>query len=297
MLDWDQLRYFLAIARGGTLSAAARTLKVAQPTVGRRIDAFERQLGAKLFQRLPAGYRLTAAGTHLLAHAERMEREAFAAEAAVAGRDAGLSGLVRITASEWMVASVIGPMLAPLVAGQRALSLELVSDPRHLSLVRREADIALRPIEFEHGTVVQRKVGRIGFGLYASDAYLTAHGAPDFARQAAGQVLIAMTEDVGDAGRDWLAATCANARIAVRTNGREAMRTMVEAGIGLALLPCIVGDALPGVRAVAAPAPPERPLWMGIHKDARALPRVREVSAFLARGLRRLEASLGPRAP
>ncbi|HEX9641676.1 MAG TPA: LysR family transcriptional regulator [Candidatus Krumholzibacteria bacterium] len=103
MLDWDDLRYFLAVARSGTLSAAARVLRVTQPTVGRRMAAFEKRLGAKLFVQTPAGHVLSQTGTRLLEHAERMESDALAAERVASGRDSGLSGLVRITASEWLV--------------------------------------------------------------------------------------------------------------------------------------------------------------------------------------------------
>src|SRR5262245_3566302 len=101
MIAWDDLRFVLAVARGGTLSAAARALAVAQPTVGRRLAAFERAVGARLFERGVAGLGLTAAGHAVIAHLERMEQEALGVERLVRGRDAGVRGSVRITASEW----------------------------------------------------------------------------------------------------------------------------------------------------------------------------------------------------
>ena len=149
MLDWDDLRYFLAVAREGSLSAAAQVLGVTQPTVGRRIAAFQRKLGAELFVPTPTGQALSASGRKLLPHAERMELEGLAAESAASGRDIGLRGHVCITASEWLIGSVLGPALRPFLVRHSELELELVADVRHLSLVRREADIAIRPSRFE----------------------------------------------------------------------------------------------------------------------------------------------------
>lgn len=295
VLAWDDLRYFLAIARHGTLSAAARALRVAQPTVGRRLAAFEAQLGARLFARERDGFTLTAAGHAMLGHVEQMERDALAAERVTAGRDAGLRGTVRITASEWLVVSVLGPMLPVFVDRYPGLTIDLIADPRHLDLSRREADLALRPREFDQAAVYQRTVARLGFGLYASDAYLARHGAPDFAARCAGHVVIAMSDDIGDVARAWLAAIAGEARFAVRTNGREAMATMALAGVGLACLPRVVGDALPGLRALATPtAAPERRLWLGAHRDARSIPRVRAATAFLVEELRRRQPALRP---
>src|SRR4051812_14487490 len=138
MLDWDDLRYFLAVAREGSLSAAADTLRVTQPTVGRRITALQRRLGAKLFTPTRTGQALSPSGRRLLPHAERMEHEGLAAERATSGSDAGLRGRVRVTASEWLVGAVLGPMLRPFVSRYPELELELVADVRHLSLTRRD---------------------------------------------------------------------------------------------------------------------------------------------------------------
>lgn len=295
MLDWDDLRVVLAVARGGTLSAAARALAVTQPTVGRRIDAFERAVGARLFQRRPSGYALTAAGRAVAGHAERIEREALAAERSIAGRDAGLQGAVRITASEWLVVRVLGPALAGLLDRHTGLAIDLIADPRHLNLARREADIALRPRSFDQRAVHQRRLVRVELGLYASPAYLSAHGAPSFARGCAGHAIVVMHDEIGDIARAWLSSIAPGARIAVRTNGREPMLTMAAAGIGLACLPRIMGDAHAGLRRIAVPRPPpERALWLGVHRDARTIPRVRAVIAFLTDEVRRLQAVFAP---
>ena len=281
-LDWDDLRYALAVARTGSLSAAARTLAVTQPTVGRRIDAFEQRLGARLFHRRPSGYTPTVAGQQLVAHAERVQREIEAAERGLGGRDAGLDGVVRVTASEWLAVRVVGPALAELALRHPGLRVELLTDPRHLDLARREAELALRPRRFEQPAIHQRRVGALAFGLYASEAYLARHGAPAFPG-ADGHALIAMTDDVGDVARPWIDAVATGARIVSCTNGREPMAAMAAAGLGLACLPRLVGDATAGLRLVATtPALPSPTLWLGVHRDARTIPRVRATAAFLA---------------
>ena len=296
MLDWDDLRYFLAVAREGSLSAAARALAVAQPTVGRRISAFEHSLGARLFVATPAGQKLSATGRRLLPHAEQMERDALAAERILSGRDTGVSGPVCITASEWLIQSVLGPLLAPLAARHPELQLELLAEAKHLSLVRREADIALRPSRFEQQEVVQREVAIIAFALYASDAYLAKHGTPDFERQCEGHLLIGMSEALGKVPDvEWLPRVAARARVVVRTNGREPMAKMAAASIGITCLPRFLGDATPGLRRLPAPGPaPERQLWLGVHRDARAVPRVKASAAFLTESLARLRPALHP---
>jgi DNA-binding transcriptional LysR family regulator len=137
MLDWDDLRFFLALARNGTLTAAARSLEVTQPTVGRRIAAFERRLGAKLFTPTPSGHVLSSTGRTLFEHATRMESEALSAERLARGRDTGLRGRVTITGSEWIVERLLDPMVGPLAARHPGLEIELLADPRPLNLVRR----------------------------------------------------------------------------------------------------------------------------------------------------------------
>jgi DNA-binding transcriptional LysR family regulator len=296
MLDWDDLRYFLAVARAGSLSAAARALGVAQPTVGRRIGAFERQVGARLFEATPGGQKLSATGRRILAHAEQMERDALAAERITSGRDAGLSGPLCITASEWMIQSILAPLLAPFVARHGELQLELLAEARHLSLVRREADIAIRPSRFEQQEVVQREVAVVSFGLYASDGYLAEHGAPDFERQCEGHALIGMSEALGKVPDvEWLPRVAARARVVMRTNGREPMARMAAAGMGITCLPRFIGDATPGLRLLPAPAPaPARQLWLGVHRDARSVPRVKVSAAFLSDSFARLRPALCP---
>lgn len=169
-VSWDDYRFFLAVARRGTLTAAARDLAVTQPTVGRRIAALEHRLAAKLYVRRSDGFVLSEAGRQLLEHAERIERDVLGAEARVSGRDAGLRGVVRITASEWLCTSVLPSLLDDLLARHPQLEIELLADQRHLNLARREADLALRPRRFDHEAIFQRAIANLAFGLYAARA-------------------------------------------------------------------------------------------------------------------------------
>ena len=296
MIDWSDLQFCLAVARHGTLSAAARALRVTQPTVGRRIAAFEHKLGAKLFVRTPRAWKLSEVGSAVLAHAEHMQAHALSAEMLAAGRDAGVVGRIRVTASEWMICSVLAPALAPYLARHPGLCLELIADTRHLSLVKREADIALRPSEFAHKEIVQRKVSQLSFGLYASDSYLSRHGQPDFAHGAAGHVFITATDDMNNlADYEWLPPMAVKAHVAVRTNGREPMARLAAAGIGIACLPRYLGDSAPNLRRLQTPTPsPVRQLWLGVHRSARTTPRIRVALQFISETLGRLRHVLHP---
>jgi DNA-binding transcriptional LysR family regulator len=282
------------VAREGSLSKAARVLRVAQPTAGRRLRALEKRLGARLFLATSTGQELSPTGRRILAHAERVELDVLGVERLASGRDAGPHGHVTLTASEWMLEWVIAPLLSPLCSRYPGLELELLADVRHLSLVRREADLALRPSHFQHAEVVEREVAAVRFALYASPAYLAEHGLPDFAGQGEGHRLIAMSQSldkIPDVG--WLPAFTSNARVIARANGRAPMLRMAEAGMGLACLPRFLGDASPALRRVPAPLPePERKLFLGVHRDARAIPRVRAVRSFLVDALTRLRPAL-----
>jgi len=293
-MNWDDLRFFLVVARHGTLSAAARELEVTQPTVGRRIAALERSMGNRLFARSTSGLLLTASGTRALAFAERMEQDALGAQRQLGGRDEGVAGSVRITASEWLVSSVLASLLRPLLSKHPKLNLELVADARHLNLVRREADLALRPRKFEQAGVFQSSVGRLGFALYAERSYLNALGVPRHG-DGSGHVLIGMNDDTGDVARPWLESALPYAVRSVKTNGRDAMLALARSGVGLACLARIVGDAAPDLQRIdLSPPIPSPTLWLGVHRDARETPRVRAVVAHLREQLRSLALRLNP---
>jgi DNA-binding transcriptional LysR family regulator len=293
-VNWDDLRFFLVLARRGTLSAAARELGVTQPTVGRRIAALERRLGAKLFDRRSDGFFLSRWGADVLERAERVEADVIAAERHVSGRDEGVRGTVRVTAAEWLVTGVLPPLLAPLLAKHPELVVQLVADQRHLNLARREADVALRPRRFDQDGIVQRATAKLGFGLYAGHAYFAARGVPTWGG-GRGHALVAMIDDAGDVARGWLRSALPEATIVVRTNGRDAMLGLATAGVGLACLARVVGDGVAALQRIdLSPALPSPTLWLGVHRDASSTPRVRALTAHLSDSLRALAPRLCP---
>ena len=178
MIDWNDLRYFLAIARGGTLSRASRLLGINATTVGRRLAALEEQVQARLFDRTPDGYVLTPSGRDLLPRAERMESEAIALDRDVIGADQRASGSVRLTATEMLATRFIMPHLPRFHALHPEITLELECTTRFVSLARREADIALRLSRPREDNVVGRRLASVPLSLYAAPRYLDERGTP-----------------------------------------------------------------------------------------------------------------------
>ena len=175
MADWDAVRFFLELARAKTLARAARRLRVDYTTVGRRVSAFERELGAKLFERTPDGFVLTDAGESIRAAAEQMEQSAVAVEQRALGADRRFSGTVRVAAAESAGHSVVLPAMRALHLRHPEIRLHLQTGLARLDIARREADLALRFNPPESGDLRIRRLTSIGFALYASEDYLARH--------------------------------------------------------------------------------------------------------------------------
>ena len=183
MLDWNDLRYFLAIARGGTLARASRDLGINATTVGRRLVALEEEVQARLFDRTPDGYVLTPSGRDLLPRAERMEGEAIALDRDVIGADQRPSGAVRLTATEMLATRFIMPHMPRFHATHPEITLELECTTRVVSLARREADIALRLARPREDNVVGRRLASVPLSLYAAPSYVAERGLPEGSRR------------------------------------------------------------------------------------------------------------------
>jgi len=296
MLDWDELRSFLAVARSGSLSAAARVLQVTQPTMGRRLEALHQHSGVRLLQKTPSGYVLTPAGERVLSNVERMEAEAFAIERSITGEDARIAGEVRITTVETFGARMLTPLLQPLLAMHPDLRIELITATRSLSLSRREADIALRLAPFEQHEAVVRRIGDMAFAAYAGLSYLETHGLPDFQHGAKGHALVTLQEDLALLPEArWLAQLAPQARVQLKTNSRDAQLQAAVSGYGMAALPCYLAHDEPGLRELTAPDERlVRGIWLGVHKDTRHVPRIRLVTDTIVEGLRGQAARLAP---
>lgn len=274
-MDWDDLRIFLAIARDGTLGAAARRVGQTQPTMGRRLRALEEAVGQALFQRTSEGFVLTDEGALMLAHAERMEEEALALERRLSGAGGGLAGELRLSSPDWHGLHLLVPLIADFRAVHPGVTVELLTDARLYSLARREADLIFRIVRFDEPEILQRRLTRIDYALY---------GARGAARPVAGEGanVALVTMDLAFGGLPdvaWLKRLLPNARVAFRSNSRDIQAAMCARGVGLAVLPRPVGDALPDLEPIdLGEAPPGRDLWIGYHRDLRRLPRLR---AFL----------------
>lgn len=301
MLDWDDLRFFLAIARLRSLSAAARELRVTQSTVGRRLASLESGLGARLLHRTPEGYVPTLAGEAIMGQAERVEAEMRAVERTVGGRDAQLEGVVRVTAIETLASHVLVPCFAALRAGSPEVALELVAEVRHLSLSMREADIAVRLAPFEGHDLVARRIGTLSYALYASPAYLERHGEPDFGAGCAGHRLVAGLDgaEVPQVA-GWLSELAPRATVALRTDSPEAQLRAALSGVGIACLARLRGDGCAApLRRIDPPGVPVTTvgIWLGVHKDNRRTPRIRLVLDAVVAAFRDHAARLDPPSP
>ncbi len=284
-VDWDDLRYFLALARQGSLSGAARVLQTTQPTMGRRLAALELKLDARLFERLPSGLMLTEAGKSILDYAAAMEEAALAAIRLASGRMSGIRGHVRITATEWFGTRLLSPLLGAFCAKHPHISVELITDSRLLNLTRREADLAFRLRQFDQDGLIQRKVVDVPFGLYATSAYVERCGLPDFGRRGAGTALVLPNEALADIA--WVQEVLGAAQIAYRSNSREGQAAAAAAGAGVVLLPTYLSVSWPELVELEVPVPvPARSVWLGLHADSRAVPRIRALADFIIEGLR-----------
>ena len=295
MLPWDDLQSFLAIARHGSLSGAARALGVMQTTMGRRLAGMEARAGARLLAKTPDGYKLTQAGEAILGHVERIEAEALAVERRITGRDIRLEGTVRLTTIEILAVEVLTSAFARLQCDHPGIVLEVATDARSLSLTRREADIALRLARLTQNDLAVRKVGALSFGIYASAAYLERHGPPDFTAGAPGHVTILnLTEAMGLEEMTWFTAMTHQARPAVRHNSRYGQRAAAEAGMGLAILSRFMGDGTGLVRLPTRGPPPVREIVLAVHNDIRHTPRIRAVTDIIAASMRAEADRLSP---
>jgi DNA-binding transcriptional LysR family regulator len=286
VFDWSDLRHFLAVHRSGSLAKAGKALRVDQTTVGRRIAQLEKGLGAKLFDRVPEGLRLTESGRDVLCIAERLEGEALALERLVRGRDVNPEGLVRITTSEAFGSRYLAARLGPLRAKYPGVRIEIITDVRNFNLLRREADIAIRMGPTEQEGLVVKKAGVVGFGLYAAKSYVAARGAPASSAELRSREhdLVGYDENLVATPEDrWIAVAAAGATFGVRSNSTNLLHTAIRHGLGIGMLPCWLGDEDDTLaRLLPREAYVTRPLTLVIHDDIRRVARNRLIFDALA---------------
>lgn len=287
-LRWDDARVFLAIARSGSLSGAATKLGAGLATVSRQIERLEAALGLTLFSRHQNGYRLTDDGAALLERAEALElaAEAFtegsAAQAAIAGR-------VRLATAETLANHIIIPALPKLTSHYPDLTLEIVTDVTMVNLHRRDADLAVRLVKPERGNVTIRRLGTLGFGLYASRSYVE-HRQDDDRLEA--DCFITWCETYGHLpAAQWIERALRGRAPVLATTTLSAQLSAVIAGVGLAVLPHFLGRQNDLV-CVQPDIGTNQEIWLAIHSDLAQSRRVRVVADFLAGLLREAKQEL-----
>ncbi len=283
--DWDDLRFFLAVARAGRLTVAARRLGADHATVSRRITALETALKAKLFERRPQGYALTEQGERLLAKAEAMETEALAASSEIGGADLALSGAVRIGAPDGFGTTFLAPRLAKLAQAYPELEIQLIAMPRLLSLSKREADIAITLNPPKEGKIVARKLVDYKLGLFAAPSYLETAPPVTKPEDLFDHRIIGYIDDlIFSPELDYLDEVVKGLRAHVQSSSVVAQMNACVAGAGIGVLHHFMAADDPRL----VPVLPEtvsitRSFWLIVHADLKDVARVRATVDFIVK--------------
>jgi DNA-binding transcriptional LysR family regulator len=281
-VDWDDVRYFLAVYRSGSSNGAARQLRVQHTTVGRRLASLEAKLGARLFIRTPMGLSPTDAAAAIAPHAEEAERCFIAIERQVSRSDGRIEGKVRLATSEAFGGYIIRH-LATLQARYPALTVEIDTSNAVVDLARGGADIAVRMVATTQPDLISRRVGSAGWSLFASADYIARRGMPSSPFELHGHEVIGFGDSLAETpGARWLGAHGKDAHVPLRGQSLVAVVNAAAAGIGLAMAPCFLAAAEPNLRRVTPQMLSSREIWLVYHPDAGRLVRVRTVIDFIA---------------
>lgn len=282
-MDWDNLRYFLELARTGTLAGAARRLAVEHTTVSRRIQTLEKQMGAALFAREAGGHRLTEAGRVLLPAVEAMESAVLGVEQAAPTAHEGPSGLVRVGATEGFGTLILAPHLARLTQKHPHLSIDLLALPRMLHLSRREADIVISLERPTRGSVVVSRLTDYRLYLYGQREYLARKPLVSTPEDLRHHAFVSYVDDLLFTKElQFLDALHKPERFAFRSTSITAQYEAVRAGAGLAVLPAFLADRDPVLsRVLPSHAEFTRTFWMSMPAEAKHLARMQATWGFL----------------
>ena len=285
-LHWDDLKIVLALARRGSVRGAARLLEVSHTTVTRRLDQIEATLESRLFDRLPGGYRPTEIGERVCQAGERIEREAAGLERSVLGRDARLSGEIKITMPDLFASDLLMPDLRDFLERYPEIDLDIVASYERLDLSRREADLALRMTrtgKSPEGALVGRKVATLVHGIYATPEYLQGHRL-DGSDPTAAWVGWQDAEPFPQ----WIRET-PYPKVPSRGHYRDAHvhRAATLAGMGIAMLPCFFAEQRPGLVRVDDSEYHYYEAWLLTHPDLKSTARLRTLRSWLAEAFER----------
>lgn len=273
---WDDYRYFQAIKRAGSLKAAAGLLRTDQATVGRRLYALEREIGAKLFEKRSNGFFLTAAGERISASIDRVEAEFDGVQRHVAGEDARLEGVIRIAAPGTVANAFLIPRLRAFTDRHPGISLEFATGPEVVNLAKREADLAIRLVRPDRKNLSVRKIGEMALGFYARPDLWGKHPAPRSATEVARFPFVGLSDvATSDAEAKLLSVFRTPLRLAIRTHAWASVAAGVGGGVGFGVLPDFLAAQYPEVRRLSFLPESRSPVWVVTHPDLRANARVR----------------------
>lgn len=284
MFNWNDLVFFLELARQSRLAPTARRLRVDHTTVSRRIAELEKDLSIKLFDRKPDGFVLTEQGHRLFAIAERIEQEVSSVPQALGSDNAMVNGRVRVVTMEGIGAFFLAERFTELTERQPGITVELVTERHIISLTKREADIF---ISFVHPTgprLVVRKLGAFRLALYASPAYLARRGVPKDRAELSSHTFIDYVEDlIAIQPVHWLLDVLEPSNVAFRSSSMHAQQNAIAAGAGMGLLPLFSAKTNPGLIPVLADeVRVYRDVYLSVHEDLEFMTRVRSVCRHLA---------------
>lgn len=284
MFDWDDLKPFLAVARHGSTTAAARALGVDQSTVQRRLADLEKRIGQPLVQRSPAGYRLTAYGQELLPLAQGVERQVAGLEEKIRLSAREVNGVLRLTCPEPLVPRITrSPLLDHLRVRHPGLRVEFVTTDHYVDLAQGEADVALRSGDTVDNKLIGRKVGESLWAVYAGREYVQSRQAPESVQAAAEYDWVSLDSTMPNhRSTHWLREVAPNARIVVTSSSVLGLVHSAKANLGLAALPTALGDAEPDLVRLFGPVPELTRIWRILTtRQLRRTPRVASFFEFM----------------
>lgn len=282
--DWDDLRFFLAVGAQGSISGAAKHLGTSHSTVLRRLGSLEQKLGARLLERLPSGYVMTAAGEQLRERLSGVAERIEGAHRQLSGLDTRPSGTIRVTSTDTLMHGLLPPLLADFRTAHPAFQLQVVINNAFLRLTKREADVAIRPSSRPPQHLVGRKVGRIQTALYASKAYWRAHRGKPLDEQD----WVVPDESLGHlAQAEWAIEHVSAQRVAVSIDSLVGMMSAVRAGMGVGMLLTLLAAGDDQLVRIAEPdAQLDTEVWILTHADLKHVPRIRLFTDFIYERLR-----------
>jgi DNA-binding transcriptional LysR family regulator len=281
MFDWNDLKYFLAVARHGSTIAAGKALRLNQSTVQRRIVELEKRLGRKLVTRTASGYRLTDFGKELQPYAERIEAMVIDFERHVIDTGRDRSGLIRVTCPEPIVQRMT-PLIERFHAHNPKLRVEFVMSDRYLDLSKGEADVAFRSGDTDD-ELIGRKLAESVWSVYASGGYIELHGKPERVEDLSQHPLVSFDESMSKHRvAKWLKDVAPDARIVARNNSVLGLMYAVKSGVGIGALPTAIADTESDLVRVLGPIPELARSWrLLVHPDLRRTPRIAAFFDFI----------------